>query len=65
MLLNNRKRGTEVSYLVRYQGGRKPFEKLEGNDPLVHARAFAAFQREKKGWAEIARVTTEIIERKQ
>ncbi|MBB3910130.1 hypothetical protein [Sphingomonas desiccabilis] len=65
MLLNNQ-RGPKVTYEVRYQGGRKTFDRLEGNDPDVFARAFAAQQRAKdKGWAEIARVSTEIIERKR
>lgn len=66
MLLGNSKRGPEVAYQVRYQGGRKQFTRLEGNDPETCARAFAAQQREAKGgWAELARVTTEIIERKR
>jgi len=65
MLLNKRK-GPEVSYQVRYQGGRKQFERLEGKDPSVHARAFAEEQRSKKdGWAQIERVTTEIVERRR
>ncbi len=66
MLLTSKKRGPEVTYQVRYQGGRKQFDKLNGTDPSVHARAFAAEQRTKaNGWAEITRVTTEMIERKQ
>lgn len=66
MLLSTNRKGPKVEYLVRYQGGRKPFEFLEGKDPDKHARAFAAAQREKaNGWAQIERVTTEIIERKR
>ncbi|WP_375292284.1 hypothetical protein [Sphingomonas melonis] len=65
MLLNTRS-GPKVAFEVRYQGGRKAFERLEGTDPTTSARAFAASQRAKeKGWAEIARVTTEIVERKR
>ena len=65
MLLPER-RGPKVTYEVRYQGGRKSFDRLEGTDPAASARPFAALQRTKeKGWAEIARVTTEIIERKR
>ena len=65
MLLGNTRKGPKVEYLVRYQGGRKPFEFLEGSDPAKHARAFAAQQRDKaNGWAQIERVTTEIVERK-
>ncbi|WP_066803271.1 hypothetical protein [Sphingomonas asaccharolytica] len=64
MLLTNRG-GPQVAYQVRYQGGRKQFDRLEGKDPAIHARAFAAEQRTKGGWAELARVTTEIIERKR
>lgn len=63
MILNNQ-RGPQVAYQVRYQGGRKQFDTLEGHDPKVHARAFAKQQRDKGGWAELARVTAEIIERK-
>jgi hypothetical protein len=65
MLLSNRA-GPKVAYEVRYQGGRKAFDRLEGADPATAARAFAASQRGKeKGWAEIARVTTEIVGRKR
>lgn len=65
MLLSSKRRGPEVVFQVRYQGGRKQFEKLEGQDPDVHARAFAKLQRAKpNGWAELSRVTTEIIERR-
>ncbi|MBB3693036.1 hypothetical protein [Sphingomonas sp. BK580] len=65
MLLGNN-RGPKVAYEVRYQGGRKTFERLEGTNPTECARAFAEQQREEpKGWAEIARVTTEIVERKR
>lgn len=64
MLLSSRG-GPQVVFQVRYQGGRKPFARLEGSDPSTSARAFAAQQREKGGWAEIARVTTEVIERKR
>jgi hypothetical protein len=66
MLLGNNRKGPEVSYNVRYQGGRKQFAKLEGKDPTQHARAFANEQRAKEGgWAQIERVTTEIIERRR
>lgn len=65
MLLTNH-RGPKVTYEVKYQGGRKAFDRLEGNDPEVYARAFADQQRQKdKGWAEISRVQTEIIERRR
>ncbi len=65
MLLSNRK-GPQVQYQVRYQGGRKQFDHLEGKDPARHARAFASQQREKEGgWAQIERVTTEVIERRR
>ena len=64
MLLPNRK-GPTVDYAVRYSKGRKSFARLEGKDPTVCARAFAAQVRTEGGWAEIARVTTEIIERKR
>lgn len=61
-----KRRGPEVAFQVRYQGGRKQFDRLEGPDPAKSARAFAAQQRAKdNGWAEIARVTTEIVERKR
>ena len=66
VILSSRKRGPETVYQVRYQGGRKQFDKLEGKDPAVHARAFAASQRQKEnGWAQIERVTTEIVERRR
>lgn len=66
MLIGNARKGPVVNYLVRYQGGRKPFDRLEGTDPARHARAFADHQRKKpNGWAQIERVTTEIIERKR
>jgi len=66
MLLATNRKGPKVEYLVRYQGGRKPFEFLEGKDPSKHARAFANEQRMKaNGWAQIERVTTEIIEKKR
>lgn len=66
MLISNARKGPKVEYLVRYQGGRKPFEFLEGKDPERHARAFANLQRQKaNGWAQIERVTTEVIERKR
>lgn len=59
-------RGPVVSYQVKYPGGRKQFEKLEGKDPSVHARAFAGLQKAKDGgWAQIERVTTEVIERRR
>lgn len=64
-MLLSRRGGPQVVYQVRYQGGRKQFDRLEGADPSTSARAFAAQQREKGGWAEIARVTTEIVERKR
>ena len=65
MLLGN-KRGPQVTYAVRCSAGRKPFDKLEGTDPKVHARAYAKEQRAKEGgWAQIERVTTEIIERRR
>jgi hypothetical protein len=65
VLLPNR-RGPTVQFAVRYQGGRKVFDKLEGKDPAVSARAFAAEQRaQENGWTEIARVTTEIVERRR
>lgn len=65
-MLLNRRGGAVVQYQVRYQGGRKVFDKLEGNDPASCARAFAAEQRTKEnGWAELSRLTTEIIERKR
>lgn len=66
MLLSSNRKGPKVEYQVRYQGGRKQFEFLEGKDPDKHARAFAGLQREKaNGWAQIERVTTEIVERKR
>ena len=65
MILNTRG-GPKVTFQVRYRGGRKEFDRLEGKDPATCARAFAAEQRTKEaGWAEIARVTTEIVERKR
>ena len=65
MLLSSKQRGPKVEYQVRYQGGRKQFDRLEGTHPQVHARAFAKQQRSKEGgWAQIERVTTEIIERR-
>lgn len=64
MILKNRG-GPQIAYGVRYQGGRKQFDRLEGKDPTVAARAFAAAQREDGGWAEITRISTEIIERKR
>lgn len=65
MLLSSKKRGPRVRYEVRYAGGRKPFDRLEGEDPEKHARAFAKLQRTKpNGWAQIERVTTEIVERR-
>lgn len=64
MLLPNRK-GPTIEYAVRYSKGRKLFAKLEGNDPAVSARPFAEQVRTEGGWAEIARVTTEIVERKR
>lgn len=65
-MLTPQRRGPEVAFQVRYQGGRKQFDRLEGTDPTKSARAFAAEQRTKpNGWAEIARVTTEIVERKR
>jgi hypothetical protein len=65
-LILNKRGGPTVQFQVRYQGGRKQFDRLEGTDPIVSARAFAAAQREDgKGWAEIARITTEIVERKR
>lgn len=66
MLLSSNLRGPKVAYEVRYQGGRKTFERLEGTDASECARAFAEEQRKAaKGWAEIAKVTTEIVERKR
>lgn len=66
MILADKRKGPVVNYLVRYQGGRKPFDFLEGTDTTRHARAFAEEQRGKpNGWAQIERVTTEIIERKR
>lgn len=66
MILGNNRKGPEVCFQVRYQGGRKQFAKLEGKDPSVHARAFAAEQRTKEnGWSQIERVTTEVIERRR
>lgn len=64
MLLGNRK-GPTVSYRVRSKAGQKSFDKLEGNNPTIHARAFAASERLKEGgWASIERLTTETIERR-
>lgn len=66
MILPQSRKGAKVEYQVRYQGGRKQFDFLEGPDPARHARAFAEAQREKPGgWAMIERVTTETIERKR
>jgi hypothetical protein len=49
-----------VKYNVRYRGGAKPFPKLS------EARAFAKMQREpEEGWAEVTRITTEIVDRKR
>jgi hypothetical protein len=64
MLLPNRK-GPTIEYAVRYSKGRKAFSKLEGKDPTACARPFAEQVRADGGWAEIARVTTEIVERKR
>lgn len=66
MLLAGNRKGPTVEFQVRYQGGRKQFEFLEGKDPTKHARAFANEQRQKpNGWAQIERVTTAVIERKR
>lgn len=66
MLIGNSRKAPVVNFLVRYQGGRKPFDYLEGSDPSKHARAFAEQQRQKaNGWAQIERVTTQIIESKR
>jgi hypothetical protein len=59
MLMLN-KRGPVVSFAVRYPKGRKPF------DRQLEALAFAEDQRGKpEGWAEVSRVTTEIIQKKR
>ena len=53
-------KGTTVTFDVRYQGGRKTF----ASHP--DAREFARTQRDsvENGWAELSRVTTEIVEAK-
>jgi len=66
MLLADNRKGPKVEFQVRYQGGRKQFDLLEGKDPERHARAFAEEQRKgPKGWAQIEEVTTRIIEKRR
>lgn len=53
-------RGETIKYAVRYKGGRKEF------NSVATALEFAKASREEEnGWAEVAKVTTKIIERKR
>lgn len=53
-------RGESIKYAVRYKGGRKEFP------TSTAALEFAQASRlEEGGWAEVAKVTTKIIERKR
>ena len=64
--MSNLRPGDTVEYAVRYAKGRKTFPRLEGTDPDTCARAFAEAQRiPEGGWAEIALVTTSIVEKRR